>query len=172
MGKTRAILVLFLLSGLIYGATAMSASPPKAQVALAASNRDEVWKHHREFPTTTSSTSSTTTTQPVVAKKGSRSYTRPVPKDLTEILACIRGGGKYPSNESGGNYANKSNPTYRGAYQADRSTWNGFWTRHHRPDLVGTDPANASHADQDAFAAGLYSERGIQPWPRRGACVR
>ncbi len=59
--------------------------------------------------------------------------------------------------EAGGNYANKSNPTYRGAYQFNYSTWNnyaGFY-----------DPADAPPAIQDQKATETYQRRGWQPWP-------
>lgn len=74
--------------------------------------------------------------------------------------------------ESGGNYANKSNPKYRGAYQAAWTTWSDYWRRHGRPDLVGIDPADASVADQDSFAHGLYAESGARPWPQCGRYVK
>jgi uncharacterized protein YabE (DUF348 family) len=59
--------------------------------------------------------------------------------------------------ESGGNYANKKNPKYRGAYQYDYSTWanyGGFY-----------DPADAPPAMQDQKAWETYQRRGWQPWP-------
>ncbi len=59
--------------------------------------------------------------------------------------------------EAGGNYANKSNSTYRGAYQYDYRTWNnyaGFY-----------DPADAPPAIQDQKASETYQRRGWQPWP-------
>lgn len=66
-------------------------------------------------------------------------------------LACLR------RHESGGDYANRRNPTYRGAYQFDRQTWRS----------VGGhgDPADASPAEQDMRAAALASRRGWSPWP-------
>lgn len=59
--------------------------------------------------------------------------------------------------ESGGNYANKNNATYRGAYQFGYVTWanNGGYY----------DPADAPPALQDAAAKSLYERRGWQPWP-------
>ncbi len=70
---------------------------------------------------------------------------------LAKLRAC----------ESGGNYANKNNPLYRGAYQFSYSTWaNNFGIY---------DPADASPAQQDAAARGLYERRGWQPWPHCGA---
>jgi hypothetical protein len=71
--------------------------------------------------------------------------------------------------ENGGRYTSEPGDYHRGAYQAHRPTWDGFWTHHDRPDLVGTDPAEASPDDQDAFARGLYAERGAQPWPYCGS---
>lgn len=59
--------------------------------------------------------------------------------------------------ESGGNYANKKNPTYRGAYQFSYGTW---------ASVGGSgDPADASPAEQDMRAQMLYARRGASPWP-------
>ncbi len=65
--------------------------------------------------------------------------------------------------ESGGNYANKNNPRYRGAYQFSYETWanNGGYK----------DPADAPPALQDAAARGLYERRGWQPWPACSASL-
>lgn len=63
--------------------------------------------------------------------------------------------------EAGGNYANKNNPRYRGAYQYSFSTWGnyaGFY-----------DPADAPPAVQDAKAHETQAARGWSPWP---ACAR
>jgi hypothetical protein len=70
--------------------------------------------------------------------------------------------------ESGGNYSirNRSGK-YRGAYQFDRPTWDDVARQHHK-HLVGTDPAAASPADQDAMALSLYQMRGAAPWPQCG----
>lgn len=58
--------------------------------------------------------------------------------------------------ESGGNYANKNNPNYRGAYQFGFGTWQS---------VGGTgDPADASPAEQDMRAQMLFNQRGWQPW--------
>lgn len=59
--------------------------------------------------------------------------------------------------ESGGNYANKNNPLYRGAYQFSFSTWGGYGGY--------TDPADAPAELQDAKALQLYKSRGSSPWP-------
>lgn len=73
--------------------------------------------------------------------------------------------------ESGGNYGISSRSgTFRGAYQFNRSTWNGVAARHY-PELRGVDPAAASPFDQDRMARALWSERGRQPWPHCGRRV-
>ncbi len=69
--------------------------------------------------------------------------------------------GKLRACESGGNYANKNNPLYRGAYQFGFTTWGNRYGIH--------DPADASPAQQDAAARELYERRGWQPWPHCGA---
>ena len=66
--------------------------------------------------------------------------------------------------ESGGNYANKRNPLYRGAYQFDYATWNNYGGYY--------DPADAPPAVQDAKAADTYRRRGASPWPLCGRFVR
>lgn len=63
--------------------------------------------------------------------------------------------------EAGGNYANKHNPKYRGAYQYDYSTWADYGGYH--------DPADAPSAVQDQKAWETYQRRGWQPWPVCGA---
>lgn len=72
---------------------------------------------------------------------------------LAKLRAC----------ESGGNYANKNNPLYRGAYQFSYSTWANNYGIY--------DPADASPAQQDAAARALYERRGWQPWPHCGASL-
>jgi len=62
--------------------------------------------------------------------------------------------------ESGGNYANKSNPKYRGAYQFSYATW--------RSVGGSGDPADASPAEQDMRAQMLYERSGAGQWPRCG----
>lgn len=63
--------------------------------------------------------------------------------------------------ESGNNYANKRNATYRGAYQFSYSTWNNFGGYY--------DPADAPPGVQDEAAKLLQARRGWSPWP---ACAR
>jgi uncharacterized protein YabE (DUF348 family) len=63
--------------------------------------------------------------------------------------------------ESGGNYANKNNPTYRGAYQFDQSTWDS----NAPAGYAGVDPADAPPHIQDQAAQTLQSRRGWSPWP-------
>lgn len=66
--------------------------------------------------------------------------------------------------ESGGNYANKKNPAYRGAYQFDYSTWNNYGGYR--------DPADAPPEVQDAKALDTYARRGASPWPLCGRFLR
>ncbi|MBA3679533.1 DUF348 domain-containing protein [Candidatus Saccharibacteria bacterium] len=66
--------------------------------------------------------------------------------------------------ESGGNYANKRNPAYRGAYQFDYSTWNNYGGFR--------DPADAPADVQDAKALETYTRRGASPWPLCGRFLR
>ena len=64
-----------------------------------------------------------------------------------------------------------SNPTavspsgeYRGKYQFSQATWES---------LGGTgDPAEADENVQDMYAAGLYQQRGLAPWPACSQQVR
>lgn len=67
--------------------------------------------------------------------------------------------------ESGGDYTIVDHAgTFRGAYQFNRSTWDGVAARHFEW-LVGVDPAEADPWWQDVMARALYSERGRAPWP-------
>ncbi len=75
--------------------------------------------------------------------------------DFAAALAKLR------ACESGGNYANKNNPLYRGAYQFGYQTWGNKYGIY--------DPADASPAQQDQAARELYERRGWQPWPHCGA---
>lgn len=66
--------------------------------------------------------------------------------------------------ESGGNYANKENPKYRGAYQFSYATW---------ASVGGSgDPANASPEEQDMRARMLFERSGAGQWPRCGRFLR
>jgi len=77
--------------------------------------------------------------------------------DFAAALAKLR------ACESGGNYADKNNPNYRGAYQYSYSTW---------ADRYGVyDPADATPAEQDQAARNTYVSRGWEPWPVCGAAV-
>lgn len=77
--------------------------------------------------------------------------------DFAAALAKLR------ACESGGNYANKNNPLYRGAYQYSYSTWGNKYGIH--------DPADASPAQQDQAARETYLRRGWQPWPHCGSSL-
>ncbi len=67
---------------------------------------------------------------------------------------------KLRTCEAGGNYANKNNPLYRGAYQYSYSTWANYGGYY--------DPADAPAAVQDQAARNTYVKRGWQPWPNCG----
>ena len=71
--------------------------------------------------------------------------------DLAGAFAALR------QCESGGNYANKRNPMYRGAYQFGYGTWANYGGYY--------DPADAPPEVQDQAALELYQRRGWQPWP-------
>lgn len=77
--------------------------------------------------------------------------------DFAAALAKLR------ACESGGNYANKKNPLYRGAYQYSYSTWANYGGYY--------DPADAPAAVQDQAARNTYVRRGWQPWPNCGASL-
>jgi uncharacterized protein YabE (DUF348 family) len=68
---------------------------------------------------------------------------------------------KLRTCESGNNYANKNNPSYRGAYQYSFDTWGNRYGVY--------DPADATPAQQDAAVRETYLRRGWQPWPNCGA---
>jgi hypothetical protein len=84
--------------------------------------------------------------------------------DVACFLACTRA---HESDTAGGYQAVSPDGTYRGAYQFDQSTWNSVADATGRSDLVGTNPAAASPADQDTLAVALYAARGNQPWGGR-----
>lgn len=77
--------------------------------------------------------------------------------DFAAALAKLR------ACEAGGDYANKRNPLYRGAYQFGYTTWGGYGGYR--------DPADAPPAVQDQAARELYERRGWQPWPSCGASL-
>ena len=85
----------------------------------------------------------------IVARGG-----QPTPEQWAKLRFC----------EAGGNYANKRNPLYRGAYQFNYSTWNNYGGYY--------DPADAPPEVQDAAAFALYARRGAQPWPVCGRYLR
>ncbi|HEX5797598.1 MAG TPA: ubiquitin-like domain-containing protein [Candidatus Saccharimonadales bacterium] len=70
---------------------------------------------------------------------------------LASAMAALRG------CEAGGNYSNKSNPSYRGAYQFSYGTWGNY--------AGYSDPADAPPYVQDQKALDTYRARGWQPWP-------
>lgn len=77
-----------------------------------------------------------------------------------DFLSCVR------NRESGGDYGvyNSGGSGAAGAYQFMPGTWSSIAGSVGRTDLVGTDPAQASPADQDAMAAALYAQQGSAPW--------
>jgi peptidoglycan hydrolase-like protein with peptidoglycan-binding domain len=79
--------------------------------------------------------------------------------DVATVLA------KIADCESGGNPAAVSpSGEYRGKYQFSQETWES---------LGGTgDPAEADESVQDTYAAGLYQQRGLAPWPACSQQVR
>jgi uncharacterized protein YabE (DUF348 family) len=70
---------------------------------------------------------------------------------LSAAMAALR------NCEAGGNYSNKSNPLYRGAYQFHPGTWNNFGGY--------ADPADAPPFVQDQKALETYRASGWSPWP-------
>jgi hypothetical protein len=84
--------------------------------------------------------------------------------DVACFLACTRA---HESDTAGGYQAVSPDGTYRGAYQFDQPTWDSIAAAIGRTDLVGTDPAAASPADQDTLATALYEVRGNAPWGGR-----
>ncbi len=103
------------------------------------------------------------------ARKVIQSVTVEQPKEQVEVVGSkpsfsgdfAAALAKLRSCESGGNYANKKNPLYRGAYQFGYGTWANKYGIY--------DPADASPAQQDQAARELYVRRGWQPWPHCGA---
>ena len=74
---------------------------------------------------------------------------------LAEIAQCESGGDPTAVSPSG---------AYRGKYQFSQATWES---------LGGSgDPAEADEHVQDVYAAGLYRQRGLAPWPACSQQVR
>ena len=93
-------------------------------------------------------------------KNGSLDSATPVnPDDVASVMA------KIADCESGGNpTAVSPSGQYRGKYQFSQETWES---------LGGTgDPAEADESVQDMYAAGLYQQRGLAPWPACSAQVQ
>lgn len=83
------------------------------------------------------------------------------PVKQIEVIGVMSGSfadalGKLRGCESGGNYANKNNPNFRGAYQFGFTTWANYGGYY--------DPADAPPNVQDAAATALYQRRGWAPW--------
>lgn len=106
-----------------------------------------------------------------VSRKMIQSVTLEEPKEQVEVVGAkpsfsgdfASALAKLRACESGGNYANKKNPLYRGAYQFSYSTWGNKYGVY--------DPADASPAQQDQAARELYVRRGWQPWPHCGSTL-
>lgn len=104
-----------------------------------------------------------------VSRKTIQSVTLEQPKEQVEVVGAkpsfsgdfAAALAKLRACESGGNYANKKNPKYRGAYQFGYGTWANKYGIY--------DPADATPAQQDQAARELYVRRGWQPWPHCGA---
>ncbi len=74
---------------------------------------------------------------------------------MAKIAECESGGNPTAVSPSG---------QYRGKYQFSQETWES---------LGGTgDPAEADESVQDMYAAGLYQQRGLAPWPACSAQVQ
>jgi soluble lytic murein transglycosylase-like protein len=93
-------------------------------------------------------------------RNSSMESTKPVnPDDVAAVMA------KIAECESGGNPAAISaSGTYRGKYQFTQETWESL-------GATG-DPAEADESVQDMYAAGLYQQRGLAPWPACSAQVQ
>ena len=89
------------------------------------------------------------------AKKKKRTGSTKVPAVLAQIAEC----------ESGGDItAVSSNGRYFGKYQFSKSTWKANGGQ-------GTNPAEASEAEQDRVATKLYKAEGLDPWPSCGSRI-
>lgn len=119
-----------------------------------------------ETTTTTEAPTTTTEPPPPPTTVPTTSLPRPAPVVTTtpvvqpEHIVTSSSGLNWEALrqcESGGNYANKNNPTYRGAYQFSYGTW---------ASMGGSgDPADASPAEQDMRAQMLYNQSGPGQWP-------
>lgn len=106
-----------------------------------------------------------------VSRKVIQSVTVDEPKEQVEVVGAkpsfsgdfAAALAKLRACESGGNYANKKNPMYRGAYQYSYSTWANYGGYY--------DPADAPAAVQDEAARKTYLRRGWQPWPHCGSTL-
>jgi len=97
----------------------------------------------------------------IVDRKEIQSVVTVQPTKQVEVIGVMSGSfadalAKLRGCESGGNYANKNNPSYRGAYQFGFSTWANYGGYY--------DPADAPPNVQDAAATALYQRRGWAPW--------
>lgn len=104
---------------------------------------------------------STTSPGADAGRKPSGSQDHPTPgAQVVETLACIRsyeqGAAGYQTNTGNGHF---------GAYQFAQSTWDGAVARAGYPEWSGRRASDAPPHVQDAAAAQLLSERGLQPWP-------
>jgi peptidoglycan hydrolase-like protein with peptidoglycan-binding domain len=93
-------------------------------------------------------------------RNGSLDSAKPVdPASVASVMA------KIAECESGGDpTAISPSGQYRGKYQFSQETWES---------LGGTgDPAEADESVQDMYAAGLYQQRGLAPWPACSAQVQ
>ncbi|HVT78369.1 MAG TPA: transglycosylase family protein [Acidimicrobiales bacterium] len=107
---------------------------------------------------------------PRASRGGHRSPLVTAPIEV--VLACLRGPWKGAPQESNGRYdAVSASGKYHGAYQFEQGTWNGVVYRLGWSDLIDVDPATVAPEIQDAAAAQLVRERGVQPWPRRDECA-
>ena len=87
-----------------------------------------------------------------VTRGGRKTKSTKVPAVLKRIAEC----------ESGGDItAVSSNGMYYGKYQFSKSTWKANGGK-------GSNPADASEAEQDRVAVKLYKAEGLDPWPSCG----
>jgi resuscitation-promoting factor RpfB len=110
----------------------------------------------------------------IAAKLAQAAAAPPPPPAPAPAPPAVNGGGgaggpwaALRQCESGGNYAQKANPTYRGAYQFSRQTWDSTMRRlgGSYTAYIGVDPADAPPAVQDAAAMNLQASGGWGQWP-------